>query len=240
MDGEAEEYTAARRFERGQHFMVETETELTFSRKYTAEHARQYFEKHQRGFWRRLNTWREISMARRALQLAGRPRSVLDLPCGTGRFWNLLAEEPDRKIYAADLNPTMFEAGLKLRPASLTNRIEAFQASAFSIPKPDGFVECVFSIRLLHHIEKSEDRLAILREYQRVASSTLVISLWIDGNYRAMRESRRPVRPGPSRDRVVVARSVIEQEFAQCGLSVVGRVNFLKYYSMWAAYVLKK
>ncbi len=230
----------ASRFKRAGHFMVDTGTELTFSRKYTAEHARQYFEKHQRGFWRRLNTWREISMARRALQLAGRPGSVLDLPCGTGRFWNLLAEKPDRKIYAADLNPPMFEAGLKLRPASLTSRIEVFSASASSIPKPDAFVECVFSIRLLHHIEKSEDRLAILREFKRVASSTIVVSLWIDGNYRAMRQRRRPVRKGPSRDRFVIARTVIEQEFAQCGLSVVGRVNFLKYYSMWAAYVLKK
>jgi SAM-dependent methyltransferase len=220
--------------------MVMTDTELKFSRKYDDARARRYFEKHRRGFWRRLNTWRETGMARRALLLAGRPQSVLDLPCGTGRFWNLLAEEPRRKIYAADLNPAMFETGLKSRPASLVARVEAFQASAFSIPKPDSFVECVFSIRLLHHIEKSEDRLTILREFKRVTSSTIIISLWIDGNYRAMLEQRRPVRPGPSRDRYVISRSIIEREFEECGLSVAGRVDFLKYYSMWAAYVLKK
>ena len=179
-------------------------------------------------------------MARQALLLAGKPQSVLDLPCGTGRFWDLLAEEPRRKIYAADLNPAMFETGLKFRPASLTNRVEAFQASAFSIPKPDGFVECVFSIRLLHHIDKAEDRVAILREFKRVTASTIIISLWIDGNYRALLQQRRPVRPGPSRDRYVISRSVIEREFEECGLSVIGRVDFLKYYSMWAAYVLKK
>lgn len=217
-----------------------TDTELKFSRKYDDAHARRYFDKHRRGFWRRLNTWREAGMARQALLLAGRPQSVLDLPCGTGRFWNLLAEEPRRKIYAADLNPAMFETGLKFRPRSLTERVEAFQASAFSIPKPDEFVECVFSIRLLHHIEKPEDRLAILREFKRVTSSAIIISLWIDGNYRAMLERRRPVRPGPSRDRFVISRSVIEREFEECGLSVAGRVDFLKYYSMWAAYVLKK
>jgi len=217
-----------------------THTELTFSQKYDDVHARKYFEKHQRGFWRRLNTWREVGMARRALRLAGRPKSVLDLPCGTGRFWNLLAEEPGRKIYAADLNPEMFETGLKLRPPSLTGRIETFQASAFSIPRPGDFVECVFSIRLLHHIDKSEDRLAILREFKRVTSSTIVLSLWIDGNYRAMLQKRRLVRPRPGHDRFVTARSAIEREFGECGLSLVGRVDFLKYYSMWAAYVLKK
>ena len=217
-----------------------TANELSFSRKYDLARAERYFQKHQHGFWRRLNTWREAGMARQALLLAGRPQSVLDLPCGTGRFWNLLAEEPSRKIYAADLNPAMFETGLRMRPRSLTRRVEAFQASAFSIPKPDEFVECVFSIRLLHHIERAEDRLAILREFKRVTSSAIIVSLWIDGNYRAVREQRRPLRPGPSRDRFVISRSKIEQEFNDCGLAVVGRVDFLKYYSMWAAYVLKK
>jgi SAM-dependent methyltransferase len=220
--------------------MEMTDNELTFSRKYDSARARRYYEKHESGIWRRLNTWREAGMARQALLLAGRPMSVLDLPCGTGRFWDLLAEEPHRKIYAADLNPAMFETGLKFRPATLTKRIEAFQGSAFSIPRPDGFVECVFSIRLLHHIERAEDRLAILREFKRVASSTIIVSLWIDGNYRAMREQRRSLRSGPSRDRYVLSRSTIENEFLDCGLSVTGRVDFLKYYSMWAAYVLKK
>lgn len=217
-----------------------TNHELEFSKKYDAEHARAYLDKHQRGFWRRLNTWRETAMARRALHLAGDPSSVLDLPCGTGRFWELLAEHPGRRIFAADLNPAMFETGMKYRPPAITTRVEVFQASAFSIPQPDNFVECVFSIRLLHHIPKSEDRLAILREFKRVASSTIVLSLWIDGNYRAMRQQRRPDRPGPSQDRYVIERSVIEQEFRQCGLTKLARVDFLKFYSMWAAYVLKK
>ena len=220
--------------------MEMTDNEPTFSRKYDSTRARRYFEKHEHGFWRRLNTWREAGMARQALLLAGRPESVLDLPCGTGRFWDLLAEEPRRRIFAADLNPAMFETGLRFRPATLTRRIEVFAASAFSIPKPDEFVECVFSIRLLHHIERAEDRLAILREFKRVTSSTIIVSLWIDGNYRAMREQRRLPRSGPSRDRYVVSRSIIENEFLESGLSIAGRVDFLKYYSMWAAYVLKK
>lgn len=214
--------------------------ELTFSQKYDTAHAQRYFEKHQRGFWRRLNTWREAGMARRALSIAGRPKSVLDLPSGTGRFWNLLAEEPERKIFAADLNPAMFDTGLKFRPEHITRRIEAFQSSAFSIPKPDNFVECVFCIRLMHHIEKSEDRLKILREFKRVTASTIIISLWIDGNHQARRQMKRPERPGPSRDRFVIPRTVIEKEFAECGLKVIGRVDFLRFYSMWAAYVLQK
>jgi hypothetical protein len=65
-----------------------------FAEKYDPEHAKKYFEKHNTGFWRRLSTWREIDTARKALVMAGRPQTVLDLPCGTGRFWAMLAEEP--------------------------------------------------------------------------------------------------------------------------------------------------
>jgi SAM-dependent methyltransferase len=215
------------------------EPQLEFSKKYDADHAAFYLEKHQRGFWRRLNTRREIGMARRALRIAGNPASVLDLPCGTGRFWALLAEHPQRTIHAADLNPAMFQTGLDKRPSSLTRRIDAFQASAFSIPRPDKFVECVFSIRLLHHIPKPEDRLAILCEFKRVASSSIIVSLWIDGNYRAMRRMRKPPRPGPSQDRYIVPRAVIEREFQECGLKKLGRVDLLKFYSMWTTYVLQ-
>ena len=217
-----------------------TDSELEFSKKYDVEHAQRYFDKHRSGFWRRLNTWRERGMARRALEIAGNPATVLDLPCGTGRFWPMLAEQPERKIYAADLNEAMFQTGLKSRPAELTRRVEAFKASAFSIPKPDNFVECIFSIRLMHHISKSEDRLAVLREFKRVSSSTIVLSLWIDGNYRAMLRKRRPRVPGPSGDRYVIERNVIEKEFAECGLKILGRVDFLRFYSMWSAYVLQK
>ena len=46
-------------------------------------------------------------MARRALALAGNPKSVLDLPCGAGRFWELLAENPERELYAADNSENM-------------------------------------------------------------------------------------------------------------------------------------
>jgi hypothetical protein len=45
-----------------------------FAEKYDPEHARMYFEKHNSGFWRRLSTWREVGMARKALQLAGNPQ----------------------------------------------------------------------------------------------------------------------------------------------------------------------
>lgn len=217
-----------------------------FSDKYDPNHARKYFHKHNTGFWRRLSTWREVGMARKALELAGQPRSVLDLPCGTGRFWAMLAEQPDRRIYVADNSQSMIDAGLELRPRAVTARIEkSFCCSAFDTGLPDNFVECVFSIRLLHHIEKSADRVLMLQEFARISSGTVIVSLWVDGNFRAWRheinEARKARTRGKERprDRFVFKRSEIERDFAAAGLEMIGHADFIRYWDKWRAYVLR-
>jgi SAM-dependent methyltransferase len=216
-----------------------------FSEKYDPAHARAYFEKLDGGFSNRLSTWREIGMARRALALAGHPAAVLDLPCGTGRFWSLLAEEPQRKIFAADNSQSMIDTGLALRPPEVTARIAStYQCSAFATGLPDDFVESVFSIRLLHHIDKSADRVLMLKEFGRISRDTVIVSLWVDGNLgawqRARLERRRATRGyrGPN-NRFIITRSQIECEFAAAGLSIIGHVDFLKYLNKKRIYILR-
>ena len=69
---------------------IEEKKILPFSQKYNSEHAQQYFVKHNNGLWRRLSNWRDHQVARKALNIAGEPQTVLDMPCGTGRFCALL------------------------------------------------------------------------------------------------------------------------------------------------------
>jgi len=217
-----------------------------FSEKYDLEHARKYFHKHNTGFWRRLSTWREIGMARKALALAGRPRSVLDLPCGTGRFWAMLAEEPNRRIFVADNSQSMIDAGLELRPREVVYRVQkSFRCSAFATGLPDNFVECVFSIRLMHHIEKSADRVQMLKEFARISSVSVIVSLWVDGNFRAWRHEINDARKKAVRgadypqDRFVFKRKDIERDFAEAGLEIIGSVDFIKHWDKWRTYVLR-
>lgn len=221
-------------------------TEYAFSRKYDAEHAHKYYEKHASGFWRKISSWREVGMARKALALAGHPRSVLDMPCGTGRFWKMLAEESGRQIFAADSSRPMIETGLALRAPEVRARIKkTFQCSAFETGLPDNFVECVFCIRLLHHITKSEDRVKMLKEFARVGSESVVVSLWVDGNFKAYRLKRKLERRAllegrpADRDRGLVSRAQIESEIVAAGLEVVGYVDFIKYWDKWRTYVLR-
>lgn len=215
---------------------------LEFSEKYDETQARCYYEKHGKGFGRRLSNWRETVMLRKALKLAGNPKTVLDLPAGTGRFWEMLAGFPDRKIYAADYSNDMLMMGLHMRPDHATRRIIPLQCSAFSIPLADGAVESVFCARLLHHIGERADRMAMLREMARVVSQSVCVSLWIDGNYKAIRRRKLEARRRNKRyqNRFVVPRRVIEEDFRSAGLEPICRIDFMKFYSMWSAYVLRK
>lgn len=213
-----------------------------FSEKYDAMHARNYFEKHEDGFWRRLSNWRDHQIARKALRIAGNPKSVLDAPCGTGRFWDVLAEEPNRVIHASDYNQIMIDTGLAHRPPELTARVQAFQASAFSLPVPDNFVESIFCIRFVHHLGKSEDRMTLLKEFHRVSSDSVIVSLWVDGNLKSV--ARKSLEKKRSRrdyqNRFVIPAETIEQEFSAAGFRVEARLDFFKYYHMWRTYVLRK
>ena len=215
---------------------------LEFSEKYDETQALNYFEKHGKGCGRKLSNWRETVMMRKALELAGNPKTVLDLPAGTGRFWEMLAGVPDRTIYAADYSNDMLMIGLHMRPESVTRLIRPMRCSAFSIPLKDGAVESVFCARLLHHIGERDDRRAMLREMARVALRSVCVSLWIDGNYKARRRRRLEIRRKKKRyqNRFVVNRRVIEEDFRQAGLKPIGRIDFMKFYSMWSAYVLGK
>ena len=220
--------------------------ELEFSRKYDRTHAYEYLHKHQDGLSRRLSHWRDEQMARHALKLAGDPGLVLDLPCGAGRFWPLLAENPNRLIFAADNSADMLDIAEASQPTEVLKQVETFRTSAFAIDLAANAVDCIFCIRLLHHIEQPEHRLAILREFHRVSRDTVILSLWVDGNYKAWKrkrlEQRRAAegRAGQNQNRFVVTRDVIEAEFRQAGFQIIGHQDFLPGYAMWRTYVLRK
>ncbi|MEJ2529558.1 MAG: class I SAM-dependent methyltransferase [Gammaproteobacteria bacterium] len=216
-------------------------TELEFSEKYNEEHALYYFHKHEHEFWRRLSNWRDHRVCAKALRLAGNPKSVLDMPCGTGRFWDLLVEDPERKLWASDNSQDMINTGLRYRRPEIAHRFETFQGSAFDLPVADNFVESVFCIRLMHHIGEHEDRMKLLAELARVSSDSIIISLWVDGNLTAWKRQRREAKRKAKRfqNRFVIPRAVIEQEFQDSGLSIAAKLDFIPYYAMWRTYVLK-
>ncbi len=222
--------------------MTRQAPKLQFSEKYSPEHAQAYHAKHRAGPARRISNWWEHRMARHALRMAGDPKSILDLPCGAGRFWEMLAEDPERELYAADNSENMVAVADQSHPAKIRNRFKLFQTSAFDIDLPDGAVENIFCMRLLHHIGKTEDRLRIYREFHRVTRDSVCLSLWVDGNFKAWRRKRLEAqRPAKAyQNRFVLERAVVENEFRQAGFEILGHADFIPGYAMWRTYVLRK
>ncbi|ARU89673.1 class I SAM-dependent methyltransferase [Pseudomonas sp. M30-35] len=220
--------------------------ELEFSSKYDREHAKMYLNKHKTGLSRRMSHWREVQIARAALKMAGDPSLVLDLPSGAGRFWPMLCEQPNRMILAADNSQDMLDTGMRGQPAEVVARVKPFQTSAFDIDLGENAVDCIFSMRLMHHIGKAEHRQAMLQEFRRVTRDTVVMSLWVDGNYKAWKrrrsEARRPLaeRDPMLQNRFVIPREIIEAEFKQAGFEIVGHKDFIPGYALWRIYVLRK
>ena len=215
---------------------------LAFSDKYTPDHSQRYFEKHQDGLMRRLSSARDLQLARKALKVAGEPQLVLDLPCGAGRFWPVLAENTTRKIIGADNSADMVRIALAQCSEALKPRVEAFQTSAFAIDMAEKAVDCVFSMRLMHHIGQSEHRIAMLKEFHRVTRDTVILSLWVDGNLKALQRKKLEAKrhKAGEQNRFVIPAKQIEREFAQTGFSVVKYLDFLPKYAMWRVYVLRK
>jgi len=211
-------------------------------KRYNKEGAKHYLEKHRRGFWRRVSNWGEHRMAARALAIADSPLSVLDIPCGAGRFWDLLARVPDRVLMAADHSQDMINTALKFQPPPLVARFKTFRASAFDIGLPDASVDCVFCMRLLHHLDKEKDRAKMLGEFHRVSRDSVCVSLWVDGNMQAFRRRRSRIRHPDRRDksRFLLSRSQVESEFVQNGFKVVGFTDLFPRFSMWRTYVLRR
>ncbi|CAN7292327.1 class I SAM-dependent methyltransferase [Pseudomonas sp. CT11-2] len=215
---------------------------LGFSEKYDDQPAQKNVRKHQVGLGRRLSQWRDEHLARKALALAGEPGLVLDLPCGAGRFWPLLAEKHNRVIIGADNSVSMLKTAMRTQPADVVKRVQPLHTSAFDIALPDNAVDSIFCMRLLHHIGEAEQRLTILREFERVTRDSVIVSLWVDGNFKAWKRKRAERLRGQEgyQTRFVLPAATIEKEFEQAGFHIQGQMDFLPLYAMWRVYVLRK
>lgn len=216
------------------------------SRQCEQKHAQRSLEKHSLGLSGRLGHWRDEQLARRALKVAGDPGLVLALPSGAGHFWPVLTEHANRVVLAADDSSEMLAIAKANFSVEKLKRIKTFQASPFSIDLSANAVDCIFCMRLFHHVAEGDRRSAILREFHRVTRDTVIVSLWVDGNIKAWRRKRleryrASAEPTAARmNRFVVGKAAIEAEFEQAGFQIIGHHDFLPGYAMWRVYVLRK
>jgi heme-degrading monooxygenase HmoA len=97
-------------------------------------------------------------------------------------------------------------------------------------------------MRLLHHVGNAQDRAVLLREFHRVTRDSVIISLWVDGNFKAWKRKRaeRKRQQEGYQNRFVLPVATVEAEFEQAGFRIQERLDFLPLYAMWRVYLLRK
>ena len=226
---------------------MENKPKYDFSSSYTDEHAQEYFKKFRRGLPRLIANLLEKYMVYRALKaISGKTSSILDYPCGTGRFWNTIGKFKFSKFYVADYNKSMISVGLNRRGKVVSKITDSFRDSIFKTILKTNFVDVIASIRFIHHISKSEDRIKVLKEYRRITKKYLIISLWTDGNYLAYRHKRKLIKKRKKdpayqpRDRVLIPQKQFLKEVELAGFKVEKRISMLPLYEKWNIFILKK
>ena len=164
---------------------------------------------------RNVRKWRAIQKA-----LAETPDvlSVLDLPCGTGRFTGRLAEM-GVKVVGSDISlQMMHEAAAS--PRVDHPGIEGYvQADAEALPFQNASFDCIVSIRFMFHVDPVTRR-RILREMGRVSTRWLIIDYrhrysarWVAWQ---VRHALGLLREKPER----VSRRGLQSEFHDAGLKI--------------------
>ena len=203
--------------------------------------AANYFDHHRSRFRNRLTNYREQSVLKKALKLAGCPKSALDLPCGTGRFWRCFYDTGVEKLITGDASPSMLSVAKQRLELEGWAHTLTF-TDAFVLPFQDDAVELSACLRFYHHIARPQDRHKLLKELTRVSSGYIAISLWVDGNFAGNRRMRRQnidesiLGYGP---RICRARAEVEQEFDDAGLLIIESFDIWPIVGMWRLYLLK-
>ena len=142
----------------------------------------------------------------------------------------------------ADNSEAMIETACAAQPPEVVARVRPLQTSAFAIDLPDNAVDSIFCMRLLHHIGEAEHRQTILREFERVTRDSVIISLWVDGNFKAWKRKRAERRRGQEgyQNRFVLPAVTVEKEFEAAGFRIQEQLDFIPLYAMWRVYVLRK
>lgn len=209
--------------------------ELEFARRYDQEHARVCLQPRPRGLGGRLAFWRDEQLVRNALKVAGEPGLILDVACGAGRFWSVLAEHTNRVILASDPSQEMLNHAQTHHSPSLLKRIKTFQSSAFNIGLSANAVDCIFCMQLFQHIANPEHRLAMLGEFHRVSRDTVIVAVRIGARFKGRR-----TRAEGAAAQHLTSRVVVEAEFRQAGFSLLSHQDFLPGCARMRVYVLRK
>jgi ubiquinone/menaquinone biosynthesis C-methylase UbiE len=142
----------------------------------SSEVAADYDEHRFRTPKRQRRNARKWAAIQKALALANGVRTIVDLPCGTGRFTGHLARA-GYEVVGSDISAEMMGQAAKLPSVQHANIRGYVRADAEKLPFKSKSTDCLMSIRFLFHVDP-ETRRRMLREFGRVSRR------WVIADYR--------------------------------------------------------
>jgi len=121
---------------------------------------------------------RKWAAIRKALSLTTGVRTILDLPCGTGRFTGALARE-GFEIVGSDISLEMLQKAAAQEKENQAAGQQALihgylQANAEHLPLRNDSLDCVVCIRFMMHVDEAT-RVRMLREFARVSRRWVIV-----------------------------------------------------------------
>jgi SAM-dependent methyltransferase len=119
---------------------------------------------------RNARTWAAIP---KALSLTTGVKTILDLPCGTGRFTGALARS-GYEIVGSDISMEMLGKAASIPDGRQPNIRGYVQANAEHLPLRNDSLDCVVCIRFMMHVDPAH-RVNMLREFARVSRRWVIV-----------------------------------------------------------------
>src|SRR5688572_2358226 len=166
---------------------------------------------------------RKWAAIRKALSSTTGVRTILDLPCGTGRFTGALARD-GYEIIGSDISLEMLQKAATVEPGQTQEGKPAtvrgyVQANAEHLPLRDASLDCVVCIRFMMHVDPAT-RVRMLKEFHRVSRRWVVVDYRHKYTFRYVL-SHSFGKLGLGRTPLSrVSREDLEQEFRDAGFAI--------------------
>lgn len=164
---------------------------------------------------RNVRKWAAI---RKALAQTTGVRTILDLPCGTGRFTGALARE-GFEVVGSDISHEMLKKAASIPDGKQKAIFGYLQANAEHLPLRTDSLDCVVCIRFMMHVDAAT-RVRMLNEFRRVSRRWVIVDYRHKYTFRyVLTHTFGKLGLGRSPlDRV--SRAGLEQEFRDAGLTI--------------------
>ena len=182
----------------------------------------EYERKRYRGVDQRLVHRREGRLLRKLLYKIGKgPLRVLDIPCGYGRFSNILLDR-GISLVSSDLSFHMVKRAREKSDQLHSRFLSGIVADAKQgLPFKKGSFSLLLSMRFFHHVHEKEEREFILKEFSRAASGWVILSYYQRNLLHILqRKLRRRIKRSRTRIKMI-PRKEFYKEVEGAGLRVV-------------------